>query len=83
MLDKLAAINFNIRELLWKIEAIREKIKKLDPKVKIEIQLKELLGSQINNCSATLLVLNDILNEIENGVGTLEAEQIIKSLKEN
>ena len=63
------------------MKLIREKIKKLSEKENFEKQLKELLGSQINNCTSTLLIVNDILNEIENGVDDFEAELIIKKLK--
>ena len=82
-MDELAAINFNIRESLEKLEVIREKIKKLSEKEDFQKQIKDLLGSQINNCTSTLLIVNDILNEIENGVDGFEAELLLKSLKEN
>ncbi len=71
-MEELAALNFNVRETLWKLEEIREKIKKLNAEQETEKELKKLFTEHINNCTSSLLVINDFLNEIENCVNEYE-----------
>lgn len=67
-MEELSALNFNVREILWKVEEIRQKILKLKESKDFEKQLKWILSKQINSCTLSLLVITDLLNEIETSV---------------
>ena len=78
-MESLATLNFNVRETLWKVEEIREKIKFLKENEELEKELKSLLSAHINNCTSSLLVINDLLIEIENCVTEYEIASAINN----
>jgi len=80
-MEELAALNFNVREILWKVEEIRQKILKLKEVKDFEKQLKWILSEQINSCVLSLLVINDLLNEIENSVDEYEITNTLNNQK--
>ena len=80
-MEELSALNFNVREILWKVEGIRQRIMNLNEVKDFEKQLKWICTEQINSCMLSLLVINDLLNEIENCVDEYEITNTIDNQK--